>query len=196
MVTRWVNPNSPKSRSDRTWSWHDPKMNWPTDPIENPTDQPFFPYLMSSITLCSLSKLPTSHTKPQWHTVSILKDKQFFLCKRVQYSAFFFTIQSGMLILIESWTLCERRMAFETLNLVYNRHLYQFWRVVFRHNEKKNSRDLDFWATSPSGAKNWVFCGSALSADEKVRYYGIHTSPTLCICNKSSPVSNKYESRT
>ncbi|XP_057549284.1 BRCA1-associated RING domain protein 1-like isoform X2 [Amaranthus tricolor] len=35
------------------------------------------------------------------------------------------------------------------------------------HNEQKNSRDLDFWATSHSGAKNWVFCGSALSADEK-----------------------------
>ncbi|CAO2840484.1 unnamed protein product [Amaranthus hypochondriacus] len=36
-----------------------------------------------------------------------------------------------------------------------------------RINEQRTLCDVDFWATSPSGAKNWVFCGSALSADEK-----------------------------
>ncbi|XP_021763289.1 BRCA1-associated RING domain protein 1-like [Chenopodium quinoa] len=35
--------------------------------------------------------------------------------------------------------------------------------------EQKSVCDLDFWATSPTGAKNWVLCGSALSADEKYK---------------------------
>ncbi|KAL2900258.1 BRCA1-associated RING domain protein 1 [Bienertia sinuspersici] len=36
-------------------------------------------------------------------------------------------------------------------------------------SEQKSVCDFDFWATSPTGAKNWVLCGSALSADEKYK---------------------------
>ncbi|KMT05903.1 hypothetical protein BVRB_7g165610 [Beta vulgaris subsp. vulgaris] len=39
--------------------------------------------------------------------------------------------------------------------------------LVSSCNEQKKLHDLDFWATSPTGAKNWVLCGSSLSADEK-----------------------------
>ncbi|KNA23473.1 hypothetical protein SOVF_023940 [Spinacia oleracea] len=35
--------------------------------------------------------------------------------------------------------------------------------------EKKSVCDTDFWAKSSTGAKNWVLCGSALSADEKYK---------------------------
>ena len=57
-----------------------------------------------------------------------------------------------------------RTLLFETTNPDYG------CRLVFRINEQRPLCDVDFWATY-SGAKNWVFCGSALSADEKVRSF-------------------------
>ncbi|KAJ8432895.1 hypothetical protein Cgig2_014482 [Carnegiea gigantea] len=35
------------------------------------------------------------------------------------------------------------------------------------YDEQKTSLKPDFWAASPTGAKTWILCGSALSADEK-----------------------------
>lgn len=37
------------------------------------------------------------------------------------------------------------------------------------YTEQKSAYDIDFWATSPTGPKDWVLCGSALSADEKYK---------------------------